>query len=447
MNKLKPVLEWLKSHWLIAVLGALVVGGVPAMIIASTGWNESQVQTLQKELTADAGELDLAKARVTYRVDAVGPQDKATELPHVPNEVLTKWFKERRVEKAQAARSVIDTAVKFNRGPRSGPTPREELANTFLVLGLFPQPAKQDEQIKPREMARAFAGDSVNRVLAIAKAGMPPDGAQLSSDLRDQRTQQISGILPPDGKVDQLSKEQQDQIAAKLLAYRVKRYQDRAEKIGVYADASVFRLPPMPPPDQDPTLEMCWEWQTRHWVHEDLMRAVAYANKDSAGQGVPGAIVKRVELISVDPLPGLAGAVGGATIVGAAATEGAAPGDPNAAPTNPAVSITGRHSGPGTGNGLYDVRTADVWVIASAKNLPKFLDALAATNFMTVIACDIEHVDPLEELRNGFFYGSDPVVRARLRVESLWLRQWTTPHMPLKVKQAIGVAVEAAPNG
>ena len=53
--------------------------------------------------------------------------------------------------------------------------------------------------------------------------------------------------------------------------------------------------------------------------------------------------------------------------------------------------------------------------------------------------------DPAQDLREGFWYGGDALVEARLTVETVWLRSWQKPLMPRKVRDALGIAPDAPP--
>ena len=86
-------------------------------------------------------------------------------------------------------------------------------------------------------------------------------------------------------------------------------------------------------------------------------------------------------------------------------------------------------------------------VVASSK-LPTLVDAISATNFMTVIGLDFSEVEPWADLERGFYYGPEHVVKATIDVETIWLRSWTEPQMPQVVKDALsGVAATAEAGG
>ena len=118
-------------------------------------------------------------------------------------------------------------------------------------------------------------------------------------------------------------------------------------------------------------------------------------------------------------------------------------GRPAGAPLDPKAQAALDYRGSFTGrqtNPLYDVRTADVWLIVDPQRLPGILDALARQNFITVTGLTLEAADPYEALQEGYFFGSGTVAELHLTLETVWLREWTSPFMPRSVKQALGVA-------
>jgi hypothetical protein len=105
-------------------------------------------------------------------------------------------------------------------------------------------------------------------------------------------------------------------------------------------------------------------------------------------------------------------------------------------------SITGRQD-----NAVFDVRRVEVRLIAATAELPLLFDALAKVNFITVVDAAIERADPFAAAKQGFIYGKDPVSSVRLELETIWLRSWTAPLMPAKVREALGVGGGAVPAG
>ena len=103
------------------------------------------------------------------------------------------------------------------------------------------------------------------------------------------------------------------------------------------------------------------------------------------------------------------------------------------------ASITGRVSGPGRRNRWYDVRTVAIEIVASSARMPQFINALSATNFVAVLDLDLAKVEPLADLREGFDYGDEYVVKASILIETVWLRDWRKQPMPAPVQAALGM--------
>jgi hypothetical protein len=101
----------------------------------------------------------------------------------------------------------------------------------------------------------------------------------------------------------------------------------------------------------------------------------------------------------------------------------------------------------GSWNKVYDVRRAEMVVVVSSARLNEFLAAIARTNFMTVTDMDLTKVDAWDALRQGYFYGDEHVVRARLTIESVWLRDWMTEFMPRSIRNALEIAEPTLADG
>ena len=93
------------------------------------------------------------------------------------------------------------------------------------------------------------------------------------------------------------------------------------------------------------------------------------------------------------------------------------------------------------------MRLVEVVLIIDSQRLPEAFDALAKYNFMTITNARVEPEDLFLAIRDGYFYGSRPVSRVTLELETIWFRQWTTQFMPLELKQALGIPVEAKSTG
>ena len=83
--------------------------------------------------------------------------------------------------------------------------------------------------------------------------------------------------------------------------------------------------------------------------------------------------------------------------------------------------------------------------------VPVVLDALCSTNLMTVVSCSLVNTDPQALLEAGFYYGGGHVMEMQVKLETLWLRTWTTESMPQSIKRVLGVSlpesVDASQDG
>jgi hypothetical protein len=185
------------------------------------------------------------------------------------------------------------------------------------------------------------------------------------------------------------------------------------------------------------------------WVLEDLMAAVRLANTGPDGKllNVTKAPVKRIDsvvlrnpesMLSLDPIAPRED--------GTSFTEPAAPTEtvPGITAIDRSMSFSGRVRG--GWNQTYEVRRAEITMVVASQQLKRVLAAISQANYMTVTDLDIDtSVDVWTELGEGYFYGDEHVVRVRLSIESLWLKQWLKPLMPAEVRKALHMPEDAPP--
>jgi len=414
----KPMIEWFKKNWLIAALGLVAVVSLPVLWVLSSRMNARLVAEAQKKAEDDYKEV--SNTKLTYRIPRATPSGKDFDYPEAPNKVLVAYFKERLTEQQQQIAAVWETALEFNRGTHQP-----------LIEGLFPAPSEMERFNLPARFREAYIERLPEQLLAIASAGAPPEADKVLATVRENAERAVARIRTEKGRDP--TEAEVATIKQEMSALRIQRYRQRASEIATYADRLVFLDIPEPPkpdnrtPPAPPTLRQAWDWQEIAWVLEDIMRAVATANGGAAAAGgVPASVVKRVLSIKV----------GAPVLVGSAASEGAISAQ-QTLPRDFNLSLTGRVGGPG--NQLFDVRPVTLEIVASSRRLPAFLDALAATNFITVLDADLYRVEPVEELAQGYYYGDEHVVRAVLQLETVALREWTVPWMPAEVRGERGV--------
>lgn len=479
---MKNILGWMKSNVLIVVFCAIVLISLPTAFAFSGMWRESI--RAERELAAKGEMAKIEKAKVTYNIPSYDPNQKPVEYSGAPNAELTNWFKQQRESLATAATAVVKRAEEFNRGvgPDAASVGRKE--HKPLLDGLFPSPlvnltqqarermgaekwdamtaeekaaqvallereASDEEIRKLNEMEEVLLAKRgrpypYQELLDAIHAGGPADPVKVNAAVRDLAARESDKITA--GKRN-LTAEEQGELYKKLVERRLGEYQAAAANLSLYATTKIWPSSPqkgfssIPSGKIDPdniTLASFFVNQWDYWVYSDVLAAVRLANNDTGGPvGVANAVVKRIESFQLADPEGLFANVdpfGGG--LGMEAPPPPTSDVPGLVPLVPSVSITAR--GMGTWNTMYDIRRVDLTVVVSSARINEFLDAISRTNFMTVTDLDIQEVNVWLDLREGFYYGPEHVVRAKLSIETVWLRSWMLNYMPPKVASILG---------
>jgi len=436
----KKILAWVKSNLIIVIAMAVTLIGIGVMLFFSMGWNAKIKKTLAEDV--QKAMTSLSGTNVTYELPQVLPGATAVQIKQRPNTAANAAVVEELKRIAGESDRIREVAEARN------------AKKSVLVEGLFPAPANESARVRLlTQMVRART-EAHEALLKSVGAGMPPAVETVSDQLERVRTTEERKRLG--SRVDQkLTPEEIEEIRGVMSKFRVEKYAEVANQLTFYADMSVFKSLPAWKEGDLPSLELAWDWQLIYWTHEDILNALVKANTASSGlrQRLPQGVVKRVVSISLEPsrfLPkdGAAPTPTDPNAEGAAMEGGAAPADPSAEiPKDYTRSFTGRPAA----SGLYDVRQAEVVVLADANRLPKLIKAINTTNFMTVVDMDLKALAPHDDLRLGFVYGSDALVEARLVIETVWMRSWMKAWMPKSVRTALGIPddpppAEADPN-
>lgn len=415
----KAILPWLKSHWPIPTLTLVALAALPTAWFFAEGMRKDHIDKFSAEVTKDFTSVSEGTAKVSYFIPSVDGSGKLLEKPAPANEAMIVRYGDVWTQVQSKVGAVSERGSSFNKSDHA-----------TLIADYFPKPA-DESSASLTVKGRQFIGEYIKAsqaILSKARAGMPPKADELARRLSQHAADAEAKIRAETGR--EPAAEEKQKLGKELLDMRLGAYQAKAREIGVYADVSVLEMVPAEVPDKAPSLAQAYDMQERIWINTDIFRAIAKANGDSAG-GVGDSVVKRVNKIDIEEskwdsssdTPPVSSYEPGEDKVG----------------LNFAKSITGRTSGPGTKNKWYDVRTVTLDVIISSQRIPEFIDALAATNFMTVLDIDLSKIDPMVDLRDGFTYGSDNVVRAVMVVETVWLREWRKPIMPVDVQKALGM--------
>ncbi len=442
---MKNLIAWIKSHIAIVACTAVIIISLPVAWYFSSTWN---AQIRQKQEKAAGDKLTAVNsAKVTYTLPKLVATDPSVEVTGAPNQTLTDWFKTHREKILAEAQGIVLEAEKINK--------RDHVP---LVEGLFPNATGQAAQVKALELAEKIVFNGKDtcvypKLLKKINAGEPPLAPDVASSIADERAklqEQIAG-----GTKRELDASEREKVEKALVEKRLSEYRDRAANISVYASMDAFPLSgnmgsfiPRQMPDKPPPLDECFFWQFDYWLMSDVVDAIGAANRDAGGQptSVEHSVVKRIDRIEssdnwVYMFSGGGGRGGGGAEPSQSEPTKVDAGSPDALiDAKYDRSITGRWSGPG--NGVYDIRNVSLSVVVSSERLPEFINAFARTNFMTVTDIDLSDVDVWADLELGYYYGSEHVVRAKMVVETVWLRSWTVPIMPYKVRGYLGLPTE-----
>ena len=456
---MKNILAWIKSNILVVIFSLLIIISLPAAFIGSSMWRDKIVN--DRKIDAEKKYNEVQALNVSYTLPSYEPGKEGVTVKHAANAQLTTWFKTERNRLEQASASIVKRALDFNQG--IGPDAAAVGRSSYrpLVDGLFPSAGnKTQEMAKLNEMEEALLGkrnwpNPYTQLLESVRAGEPADPVRLAESLVDFSTRETEKITA--GKRT-LTAQEQAELTKQLAERRLGEYQNAAKNISVYA--TMDSLPVnrgvsvIPVGRIEPDLieiNQFFKYQWDYWVLSDLLAAVKLANKDPSGRStdIEQSVVKRIDSIAMFPANGL-GPRGNAEpmmdpMTGMPMDTSAAVPAGGLVPINPSISLTGRESTPA--NTMYDVRNIEVSVVASSARLSEFLDAITRTNFMTVLDMDLAAVDKVADLKSGFYYGTQHVVRATLTIETVWLGNWMQPLMPKDIQAALNVpGVEGDPN-
>lgn len=448
---MKPavILNFIKSNLIVVIALLMAAIAIPVQMVFGAKWSAKIKAEVEQQVSQQMRDLD--QLEVNVQLNAMMAGEKPIASRTLPNDATVEAFAT--LVKARHADSerAIDAVTKFNRR-----------AHALLVDGaqpedkLFPAPANASARIR-------LLGTFIERwpkahadLLTGLHAGMPPTEEVVKGELENLRTREMARRLQ--GREEQrLNPEEEAEIASLLSERRLELYRRAASAVTVYAPSDVFRaVVPWSdagiPPERiaDESLREAWERQWLLWIHTDLVEAIEQANADARGSWLPvyEAPIRRILSINVQPWAsrndrgGRAGAEASEGGAGAAAG-GGGDGSAEMAPDF-AHSISGRGGWPLAPNGLYDVRYADLSMVVALERLPRVIDALSKTNAMTVVGVSLSSYRAAPDLERGFYLGSDVLVQADIRVETIWLRSWTTPMMPKPVRDQLGIP-DAAP--
>ena len=440
---MSTVLKWLKGNVYIVVFVAIMIAAPVTMRVVAGRMN----QAVRAEVEARAKMiLEMSRfEKTSVSFDSPVPGNEAVKASIAVNrQFLDRYRQVVEIIRADADR-VREEVLRINHKDR-----------TVLVPELFPRPPLQLREILPQNMARALQG-AYEQLLSDVGAGGPPTRDEMVEHLTAARERYLTQLLKQ--LTDTLTEDEQAGLTEQLTRTRLSYYADAAKGLKLYvtiADLNVPEPVDFPARAENEGMIRMFDWEWRFWIKQDILMALAQANERY--NSIVDAPVKRLVSIFVADVAGARGDAGagpGGFDAGNSAPRRrggrSSPGpDPKRVrtdasrevPLDYSVSFTGRATNP-----LFDVRLVEVVLIIDSERLPEVFDALAKYNFMTITNARVETVDLFLAIKDGYFYGSKPVSRVTLELETIWFREWTTQFMPLELKQALGIPVEAESTG
>ncbi len=294
---------------------------------------------------------------------------------------------------------------------------------------------------------------------SIMKMSGPSKSEEALDRVQRAETEHLTGVLMKKQRSEVADPKELAELNARLVDTRLALITENAAGIEVYLrpGAIVWRDKIAEPKDGDAVapaavefaLAQLFQLQWDMWVVEDVLKAIRQVNSktDASGKqtplGVVQAPVKCINRLLVTPIPGLvpADAAAGATPDASAEAPAGEAIDPKAdvAPDF-AASLNGLRT-----NQLFDVRDATLMVVCETTAVPKLVNALSAQNFITVTGLSLVPADTFAAARQGYAFGSQPCSEVTLKLQSVWLRDWTTESMPKGMMAAIKTAGKPAP--
>lgn len=425
---MSAVLAWIKSNLASVIFIVVMVVALVSLPILAGRLNRSIQDQMKDRVGQHRDLVKLEKTDVKIGNPVSGHQISETAL--VNKRLLDRLLEVTEAETADATR-VQEAAELHNRKGRG-----------VLLDRLFPEPPPAEREVLPEAFHHRL-DSAYEQLLERVGAGSPPSLEVMRDEILRREDNFRNQTLQKDVG-DPLDEEEQRQLQEALTEQRMSLYAEQAERIGLYATIEALNVPRWEQARQ-PSLSELYDWQWQYWVVEDLLEALAEANRGSATarysvQQAPAKRVLDVVVYESDPGEGGGGGPGASRGDRGRGSDG-----PTGIKPNPAAEVTRDYGVSFTGrvtNPLYDVRLAEMTLVIETARLPAVMNALARRNFITVLDVDVVPADHYAAARDGYFYGSEPVSEVTLTLETIWLRSWTTPYMPGELKQALHIPVD-----
>jgi hypothetical protein len=435
-------MDLLKKNIVTIVCGVIVLLAIVAIFYPISGYYEELRQKAEARRGVYQALKGLTEKQRSLPIIELGTTSQAAPLTMFPTPaVAEKGQRVVELVKSEAA-NMFDVAVKMNQRPP-------------LVPGALPDgPPIASINFRNKYLQRFDAITPEHRsqsLVAHMNAGSPPSDTSIA-EKRVVRETEIKSKIVLNQQGQAINATQVQQELDSVLPTLARNMQlEAAKKCTVYIDPPQQGTAIAPALDPHPMLlqhggggggmgapepTIIFNAQVGLWIQEDVVLAIAAANKGAAN--VMESAVKR--LVKID-LPDEMFRPLQASPDGMMPTANADP--TQAMQPNYLLSPTGRVS-----NGVYDVVPFTLKMDVDAERLPMVLQELSRNRFITVLSVNIATapVDKALLEAAGYLYGDKPAIQVELTCEALLLRKWTEPLMPKIVKQMLGITPPPQPT-
>ena len=441
-------IAFLKQRWVPITCGLIVIIAPLAAYFSLDFVRAPVVAKIKDRVDAYEKLGGLEKTSVDVRA---ADGSVRTESAYI-NKALIEELTKHQEALAADAQGIYQSAVDRNRAGRGVsqdiaeylPKPKNEAARDVNLL---------------RENALPLLIKQRDALITLMKMSGPSKSDEALDLVQRAETEHLTGVLMKKQRSEVTDPKELAELNARLVDTRLALITENAAGIEVYLrpGAILWRDKLASAKDGDskaaPAVEFAlaqlFQFQWDMWVVEDVLKAIQQVNSksDASGKrmpiGVVQAPVKCINRLLVTPIAGLvpADAAAGATADASAEAPAGEAIDPktDVAPDF-AASINGLRT-----NQLFDVRDATLVVVCETTAVPKLVNALSAQNFITVTGLSLVPADTFAAARQGYAFGSQPCSEVTLKLQSVWLRDWTTESMPKGMMAAIKTAGKPAP--
>jgi hypothetical protein len=438
------ILQFIKMHLVSLLCGVFAIGFVVVAVLGMS--SGTVVKEMQAEISR-TGARDIRSLQNNPKNEEIIAQERARG-ERFEDEYAKTVEEAKRINRREVLMSGVFPEPEESATPLSF---KEEYRKTVerlwskLDAGKLPTDTEIQEEVENVEDLRALEaeqraeeeGDETGRAPVVPKGPRMPGGRRGWEPEPDPRSgggrmmpggRPTAAGTPGPGRASPIVRSDEPKYDPTYRA-RV----SKARNILCYYDEATFHISPLAYETGAPSPEEMWYAQVALWVQEDVVAAIAGLNRDAAARVSDGtacvedARVKRLVLVRVlgyelpeaGRLPFLAAGV-------------------TAMPPNVGgPSLTGRRC-----NEQYDVVRFVVSVVIDQRDVLQLIDRISRVNFYQCLSVAYEAVDRRVAEAEGYFYGTDPVVKATLEFEGYLAREVYLELMPPPVRKLLGIDEE-----